>query len=177
MTWIKVWIGIGAVALFCLTVVPPFAAYRASQEVTRYRECTEGTRRDCDRSIVWNLVDIAARMDEGSAGGSRLDAFRVSATADVTAPTRSSEKAPIIKKVDRSFEGLNVTLAVSVEGVTRSVEIYLQNKSVATLVRQKNGTWTGTFVLPSGASGELEVRAQGDDPKDRSSFFLPVAAN
>lgn len=178
MTWIKVWIGIGVVAFFCLTVMPPYLTYRAQQEVTRYRECTEGTRNDCERSIVWNLVDIARRMDEGpSASSNNLDAYKVNGKSAVTAPTRSSEKAPLIKKVDRTYDVANVTLSVSVEGVTRSVEAYFQNKLVGTLTRQKNGTWQGPYTLPPEASGELEVRAQGDDPKDRSSFFLPVAAN
>lgn len=193
--WIKIWVGIGAVVFLCLSILPSYLGYRASKEVVRYRECLNNQRRDCERSIVWNLVDIAQQIESGQTGRIvSLDAFRVNDVGGLTPPSRSSEKAPLITKVEpkgmsnangtyRILAGSEVTLAVEVEGATTKIEAFLPTadektpKPVVTLKKIEGSRWEGKFRFPAAFTGEMEVRATGADAKDRSSLYLLVAAN
>lgn len=195
--WIKGWVAFGAVVMACLTIVPPVVLYGAQQDVQRYRECLAGKRRDCQRTIVWNLVDIAAQLElqDGGTTASTLSAFGLDADTGTLAPVRTSENAPTIQKVEprgmansngtyRAAAGSDITLVATVVGAPVMVEGFLLDadgmppaKPTLTFTKQKDGSWQGNFQIPAGLKGQMEIRATGDDPKDRASLYLSVAAN
>ncbi len=192
--WLKFWIWLGAVAAFASVVLPPVLLYRASADMQRYRECVAGTRNDCARTMVWNLVDAAALLEQqsGSAAGYSIGLDLFGARNDGT--VRTSETSPFIEKVEpkgmantngvySANAGATITLKATVSGIVSSVELFQvegtdgRPAKVSTFSKGKDGIWTGAYKLPPGFSGTLEVRAYGNDPKDLAVLALPVAAN
>ncbi len=192
--WLKFWIGLGAVATIITVVLPPLMIYNASNDVKRYRECLEGKRQDCDRTMVWNLVDAAVLLEQqggtqvGSALG--LDLFGARATGAL----RTSESSPFIIKVEpegmanangiySAKAGADIKIKATVSGIVTSVELYqiegLEGRptKVGLFTKGSDDVWTAAYKLPPGLNGALEIRAYGDDPKDLAVLELPVAAN
>jgi len=194
--WIKAWIAFGSVVFVCVVVLPPILLYAAAQDVQRYRDCAANKRRDCQRTIVWNLVDIAAQLQAADGGDSLsgISGYGVDNNSDVTPPSRTSENAPNIDKVEprgmanangtyRAAVGASVTFVATISNNPVTVEGFLitdasiPTKAAVVFTKQKDGTWQGVYKIPSGLKGEMEIRATGDDPKDRASLYLLVAAN
>lgn len=192
--WLKFWIWLGVAAALTSIILPPILLYRASADVTRYRECTQGIRLDCQRTMVWNLVDAAYLLEQqnGSPAGSVLGLDLFGSRSDGT--VRTSEGSPFIEKVEpkgmanangiySANAGATITLKATVSGVVSSVELFQAEGAdgrptkVATFTKGSDGLWTGTYKLPPGFKGTLEVRAYGNDPKDLAVLALPVAAN
>jgi hypothetical protein len=79
--------------------------------------------------------------------------------------------------------GSSVTFVATVSNGPVSVQGFLLKDGVPgakadiTFTKQKDGTWSGVYKIPSGLKGEMEIRATGSDPKDRASLNLLVAAN
>lgn len=195
--WIKIWVAIGTVVMACIIILPPVLIYGAQQDVQRYQECMAGKRRDCQRTIVWNLVDMAAQLQaqDGGTSASSLSAYDLNQTTQAMPPSRSSENAPTIQKVEprgmtnpngtyHATVGSTVTFVATITGGPVTVEGYLitadggtPTKPTMTFKKQKDGTWLSTYKIPPGLQGQMEIRATGDDPKDRASLYLLVAAN
>lgn len=192
--WLKFWIGIGTVAAAASLILPPLIVYTASKDVKRYKECIEGRRTDCERTMVWNLVDAAMLLEQQNGGltGSALGLDVLGARED--SALRTSDNAPFIDKVEpvgmsnadgtyRARSGSEVMFKVTVKGLVTSVELFqiegVDGKPTksATLKKGSDEIWTGMYKLPPGFSGSVEVRAIGDDPKDLAVLNLPVAAN
>lgn len=192
--WLKFWIWLGAAAALTSLVLPPILLYRASADVTRYRECAQGIRSDCERTMVWNLVDAAYLLEQqngtqaGSTFGFDLFGARDSGTV------RTSEGSPFIEKVEpkgmanangvySANAGATITFKATITGVVSSVELFQTEGTdgrptkVASFSKGSDGVWNGTYKLPPGLKGTLEVRAYGNDPKDLAVLALPVAAN
>lgn len=181
----------------CLMILPPLLLWNAQQDVQRYAECAAGKRTDCQRSIVWNLVDLAAQLQQQDSGApiTNLDAYGVNQDQPLLPPVRTSENAPQISKVEphgmsnangtyRAAVGDQITFVATITGTTVDVEGYLirdgqpvPTKPDITFKKQKDGTWQGTYTIPAGLQGQMEIRATGSDPKDRASLYLLVAAN
>ncbi len=192
--WLKFWIWLGVVATLITVILPPLMIYSASADVNRYRECLEGKRFDCDRTMVWNLVDAAVLLEQqgGSQVGTALGLDLFGARGG--GALRTSETSPFIEKVEpvgmsnangvyTAKAGDNFTMKVTVSGVVTSVELFqiegLEGApvKVTNLTKGSDGIWTASHKLPPGLSGALEIRAYGDDPKDLAVLELPVAAN
>jgi hypothetical protein len=195
--WLKAWALFGALVLACVMILPPVLLWNAQQDVERYQQCAAGKRTDCQRTIVWNLVDFAAQLqlEDGSSTIANLDVYGVNQDTQVSPPIRTSENAPQIVKVEprgmanangtyRAAVGDKVTFVATISGTTVNVSGYLirdgqpvPTKPDINFTKQKDGTWQGNFVVPAGLQGQMEIRATGADPKDRASLYLLVAAN
>ncbi|MCK9360868.1 hypothetical protein M0Q28_01420 [Patescibacteria group bacterium] len=192
--WLKFWIVLGALVTLASIVLPPLLIYSASNDVKRYRECVEGKRTDCNRSMVWNLVDAAYLLEQqsGSQVGTALGLDLLGARGG--GAMRTSETSPFIEKVEpqgmsnangvySAKAGASVTLKTTVSGMVTSVELFqiegLEGRptKVGAFSKGSEGVWTASYKLPPGFTGTLEVRAYGDDPKDLAVLALPVAAN
>lgn len=192
--WLKFWIGLGAVTAVASLILPPLIVYTASQDVKRYRECVEGKRTDCERTMVWNLVDAAMLLEQQNGAGSGnvfgLDVLGARAPGAL----RTSENAPFIEKVEpvgmtnadgtyHANSGATVMFNVTVKGLVTIVELFQMEGAdgkptkVSTFKKGSDGVWSGPYKIPPGFSGSVEIRATGDDPKDLAALTLPVAAN
>ncbi len=192
--WLKFWISLGGVAALATIVLPPVLFYRASADVVRYRECTEGIRQDCERTMVWNLVDAAFLLEQQNGSGAAstigFDLFGSRTSGTV----RTSENSPFIEKVEpkgmanangvySANAGATITLKATVSGTASFVELFQAEGTdgrptkVSMFTKGADGLWTGTYKLSPGFVGTLEVRAYGNDPKDLAVLVLPVAAN
>lgn len=195
-TWLKVWIVIGAVAAAAVLFLPPVLARVASKDVQRYRECVEGRRTDCRRSIVWNLVDVSYLLQQQSGAqltGLLFDPFN---TRGLAGAVRTSEKSPFIEKAEpRGMSntngvyfapgGTDVTFVATITGVIVDVDLYVvelegdeikRPEKRAAFRRTQGDIWETTYRLPHGFNGSIEIRAYGIDPKDMAVLALPVAA-
>jgi hypothetical protein len=193
LRWLKVWIAIGTVAFLLALIMPPILVYYASQDVKRYRECVEGSRRDCERTMVWNLVDAAALLEQqGGAGvGSALGLDLLGARGSLA--LRTSETSPFIEKVEpvgmahangvySAKAGGEVTIKATATGRVTKLELFQVEGAEGRPTKvgeftEASGSWSAKYKLPPGFIGRLEVRAYGEDPKDLAILALPVAAN
>lgn len=193
LRWLKVWIGIGAVAALTMLIAPPLLVHFASQDVKRYRECLEGSRTDCDRTMVWNLVDAAALLEQqgGTSVGSSLGLDLLGARGSVA--LRTSETSPFIEKIEpvgmahangvySAKAGSEVTIKTNASGQVTKVELFQVEGAEGRPTKvgefsEASGSWTIKYKVPPGFIGRLEVRAYGEDPKDLAILALPVAAN
>lgn len=193
LSWLKVWIGIGAVATVITVVMPPILVNYASQDVRRYRECLEGSRRDCERTMVWNLVDAAALLEQqgGASVGTALGLDLLGARGNLA--LRTSETSPFIEKIEpvgmahangvySAKAASEVTITAKVSGQVTKVELFQIEGAQGRPTKvgefsQISGSWNAKWKVPPGFIGRLEVRAYGDDPKDLAVLALPVAAN
>lgn len=194
-TWLKVWIGIGAVASVAVLVLPPTLTYVASEDVKRYRECVAGTRSDCQRSMVWNLVDAAVLFQQQTGGALTGALYAGLNPASPSGAVRTSENAPFIQRVEPqgmsntngtyyAASGARVTFRATMTGMITSADLYivsvengeiLRPEKVAPFTRVEGDEWEAVYVLPPGFLGSIEVRAYGLDPKDLAVLALPVA--
>lgn len=193
LRWLKVWIGIGAAAALTMLIAPPLLVHFASQDVKRYRECLEGSRQDCERTMVWNLVDAAALLEQqgGATIGSSLGLDLLGARGSVA--LRTSETSPFIEKVEptgmshangvySAKAGNEVTINTTASGQVTKVELFQVEGAEGRPTKvgdftRGTGNWTVKYKVPPGFIGRLEVRAYGEDPKDLAILALPVAAN
>lgn len=195
-TWLKIWIGIGAVASAAVLVLPPYLTYVASEDVKRYRECVAGTRSDCERTIVWNLVDAAIIFQQQSGASLAGTIYEGLDPASPSGAVRTSENAPHIEKVEPqgmsnangtyyATAGSKITFRTTLRGNITSADLYVVSvvdgeiqrpEKVAPLIRVEGEEWEAEYVLSPGFVGSIEVRAYGADPKDLAVLALPVAA-
>jgi hypothetical protein len=193
---LKVWITIGAIATLALLIMPPIILQAASKDVQRYRECIAGTRVDCQRTIVWNLVDAALLVQQQSGGS--LDGTMyagLSPTSDSGA-VRTSENAPFISGVEpagmsnnngtySAKAGDEIVFRATLSGMIVSADLYAvevvdgvieRPQKIETFHRVDGDLWEARYALTPGFTGSVEVRVYGEDPKDLAVLALPVAA-
>ncbi len=195
-TALKVWIGIGAVSALALFVLPPVLARMASEDLKRYRECIDGTRSDCHRSIVWNLADAVVLLQIQTGGSLAGTPYEGLEQTTPSGATRTSEKSPFIEKVEPkgmsnangtyyTQAGTAVTFRATMTGMITSADLYVvrvvdgeirRPEKVAPFERKGGDVWEAAYTMPPGFEGSVEVRAYGLDPKDLAVLALPVAA-
>ncbi len=196
MTWLKIWIGIGAAATVAALVLPPYLTYVASEDVTRYRECLAGSRGDCERTIVWNLVDAAVIFRQQSGGSLAGTIYEGLDQSSPSGAVRTSENSPFIEKVEPkgmsntngtyyATSGTKITFRAIIRGTITSADLYTVSvvdgeinrpEKAAPFTRVDGDEWEAEHVLSPGFVGSIEVRAYGLDPKDLAVLALPVAA-
>ncbi len=199
-TWIKVWVGIGLLALVGIISVLTLLQNAFQGEIQRYSDCLDGKRKDCQNSFYWILQRWSPDLITSNSGmisngvTSDTTAIVLPGEVEATRASRSSESAPQIVSVQpqgmalsdgwyRATAGTVVKVKAQVTGA-KTVELYLVPKGtetanlarkVATMVKQSDGGYLADFKVTNSLLGDLEVRAT-NAKKEISSLFLNVAA-
>ncbi len=197
-TWIKVWVGIGLFAFAGMISMMVLLQTAYGDEIQRYSECVDGVRRDCDPSFYWLLQGWDTSVIDGSPSGMSTSTVDTTEIALPGTPEprsiRSSDTAPLINSVEpqgmtlnngtySAASGTTVKVKAEVDGA-KTVELYLipktngtagAPKKVATMAKQADGSYAGSFKVTNNLSADLEVRAI-NAKKETASLFLNVAA-
>jgi hypothetical protein len=171
---LKIWIGIGLVALVITLGTPFLVAQRWQDEAYRFEACQENLRLDCDPSLVWVV-----------AGWATIDGTDLIST--VTAPTAAEQEGAglilSIKPQNMAFKdgwyvgraGETVTFTVKTAKAAEVV-LTLVTKSeagedrlkIAEMRHLSDTELETTYRLPRALLADLEAKATASDGTEQS---------
>lgn len=171
---LKIWIGIGLVALVIMLGVPFLVAQRWRDEAYRFEACQENLRLDCDPSLVWVV-----------AGWATIDGTDLISTITTPDVEEQARKGLIlsIKPQNMSFKdgwyvgrvGETVTFTVK---TVKSAEVVLtlvtktetgeDRLKIAEMRHLSDTELEATYRLPRALLADLEAKATASDGTEQS---------
>ncbi len=171
---LKVWIGIGVVAVAIMLGTPVLVAQRWQDEAYRFEACQENLRLDCDPSLVWYV-----------AGWATVDGMDLVST--LSSPTAAEQEGKglilSIKPRGMSFEdgwyvgraGETVTFTVK---TAKAAEVVLtlvtkgeggeERLKIAEMRHLSDTELEATYRLPRALLADLEAKATASDGTEQS---------
>lgn len=171
---LKIWVGIGVVAVIIMLGMPILVAQRWQEEAYRFEACQENLRLDCDPSLVWVV-----------AGWATIDGTDLISTVSSLAAEQPEGNGLIlsIKPQNMSFkDGWYVgrageTVAFTVK-TAKAAEVVLtlvtkseageERLKIAEMRHLSDTELEATYRLPRALLADLEAKATASDGTEQS---------